>query len=212
MRRAAPFLGSTIAVAVLCLFSAATPAAADCNPDTALYSDDFEEFMDANWGEADDKLFVEDGALVVKSYTGVMNFATTGTDINACVDVTIAKAPDPNYTYAGIVFWWTDWDNYYYVFYWPTGTVNIWRVLNGKDTYLAEAHPTNIKKGVGKTNRLELDLKGKTATFLINGQVATRLKGIPPKDGSPIGFIADAPKDKQATVKFDNFIVSAPAP
>ena len=211
MRRAAPFLGSTIAVA-LCLFAAATPAAADCNPDTALYSDDFEEFMDANWGEADDKLFVEDGALVVKSYTGVMNFATTGADINACVDVTIAKAPDPNYTYAGIVFWWTDWDNYYYVFYWPTGTVNIWRVLNGKDTYLAEAHPTNIKKGVGKTNRLELDLKGKTATFLINGQVATRLKGIPPKDGSPIGFIADAPKDKQATVKFDNFIVSAPAP
>lgn len=83
MRRAAPFLGSTIAVAALCLFSAATPAAADCNPDTALYSDDFEEFMDANWGEADDKLFVEDGALVVKSYTGVMNFATTGTDINA---------------------------------------------------------------------------------------------------------------------------------
>jgi len=211
MRRAAPLLGSAIALTALCLFSVAPPAAADCNPDTALYSDDFEEFMDANWGEADDHLFVKDGALVAKSYTGVVNFATRGTDINACLDVTIVKAPDPDYTYTGMVFWWTNWDNYYYVFYWPTGTVNIWRVLKGKDTYLAEAHPANIKKGVGQTNRLELDLKGKTATFLVNGQVASRLKGIPPKDASPVGLIAGAPEDKQATFKFDNFIVSEPA-
>jgi hypothetical protein len=211
MRRAGPFLGSAVALAALCLFSVATPAAAGCNPDTALFADDFAEFMDATWGDPDDKLFVKDGTLVAKSYTGVVNFATTGTDINTCVDVTIVDAPDPNYSYVGIVFWWTDWNNYYYVFYWPTGTVNIWRVLKGKDTFLAEAHPANIKKGVGRTNRLELDLKGKTATFLVNGQVASRFKGLPPKDGSPVGLIADAPKDKQATFKFDNFIVNEAA-
>jgi hypothetical protein len=202
--------GALGALGLIFVLSAGS-ARADCNPDSALYADDFEGFMDANWGEADENLFVEDGALVAKSYTGVVNFATTGTDINACVDVTFTKAPDPNYTYAGMVFWWTDWDNYYYVFYWPAGTVNIWRVLKGKDTYLAEAHPANVKKGVGQTNRLELDLKGKTATFLVNGQVAIRLKGIPPKGGSPIGLVADAPKDKQATVKFDDFIVSETA-
>jgi hypothetical protein len=212
MRHAAQFLGIIVSAVALCLFAGATPAAADCNPDTALFSDDFSEFLDATWGDADDTLFVKDDALVVKSYRGQVNFSTAGTDINTCVDVTVADAPDPEYTSAGIIFWWTDWDNYYYVNVWPlTGYVNVNRVLKGKYTYLAGNQPPSIKKEPGATNQLELDLKGKTATFLINGTVATRFKGTPPKDPSPVGIIGFGAEGKPSTFKFDNFIVSEAA-
>jgi hypothetical protein len=203
-------LGSALAAAGMGLLFAASPAAAECNPDTALFSDDFEEFLDATWGDADEGMQVADGVLVVKSYRGQVNFATTGKDLNACMDMTIVEAPDQEYTSGGFIFWWTDWDNYYYMNYWPNGLVNISRVVKGKTMFLIDANPTNIKKGLGQTNSLEIDLKGKTATLLVNGAVASRFKGIPPKDGGPIGFVAYGAEGKPSTFKIDNFVVSEP--
>ena len=71
-------LGSALAAAGMGLLFAASSAAAECNPDTALFSDDFEDFLDATWGDPDEGMKVVDGVLVVKSYRGQVNFATTG--------------------------------------------------------------------------------------------------------------------------------------
>ena len=195
-------------VTAVCLFSGATPAAAECKADTALFSDDFSDFLDPTWGDADEGMYVEDGALVLKSDRAKVNFATNSQDVNACVDTTIVDAPVPDYTSVGMVFWWTDWDNYYYLNYWPSGLVNINRVVKGKASFLVAANPTKLNKGVGQTNSLELDLKGKTATLLVNGQVATRFKGLPPKNPGPIGFVAYGGDGKPSTFKFDNFVVN----
>jgi hypothetical protein len=208
MRRAAYSLGSAALAADLFFFSGATPAAAECNPEAAIFSDDFADFLDATWGDADDAMDVKDGALVLKSDRAQVNFATNGQDVNACVDTTIVDAPVPDYTSVGMIFWWTDWDNYYYLNYWPSGLVNINRVTKGKANFLIAANPTDLKKGIGQTNSLELDLKDKTATLLVNGQVATRFKRIPPKDPGPIGFVAYGGEGKPSTFTFDNFIVS----
>jgi hypothetical protein len=187
----------------------ATPALAECNPDGAIYEDDF-EFLDGTWGDADDNIFVEDGSLVVKQWGGRVNFATKNDGANVCVDTTIAEAPAEDTTALGLVFWWADWDNYYYIYYWTDGSMVVRRVVKGKETDLFWVTTLAIKKGVGATNQFELKLRAKDATILINGTEVKRFKGVQPADGGVIGVIAGSPEDKPATFKYDNLIVAAP--
>jgi hypothetical protein len=67
-----------------------------------------------------------------------------------------------------------------------------------------------LKKGVGETNQIELQLKPRDATIIINGTQVQRFKGIQPKDGGVVGVSATSPQDAPATFKFDNFMVSLP--
>lgn len=199
------------AVAILGSLLAASPAAAKCDPDTSIYDDDF-EFMDGSWGQPDDNTFVEDGVLVAKNAYGRMNFQTTNTAANVCVDATIVEAADPINTGAQIYFWWQDWDNYYLLSYWGDGSVQVSRKLKGKwlSVVFVQSVPA-VKAGVGQTNHVELDLAANDATVFINGTQVTRFKGKPPKDGGPIGLGENEPEGKPAKVTFDNFIVSPPA-
>jgi hypothetical protein len=194
-------------VALLFGWLLATPAFAQCDADNAIFADDF-EFLDGTWGDADDNFYVEDGALVVKTWTGHVNFATKTDTADFCSDITIAEAPAPDSAAAGLVFWWADWDNYYYFYYWPDGGLEVRRVIKGKENTLFSVNTLAIKKGVGATNSFELKLRPKDATLIINGTEVKRFKGVAPKDGGVMGITAGSPDDKPATFKFDNFIVS----
>ncbi len=110
-------LAGALGVVGLALFFAAGTARADCNPDAAIYDDDF-EFMDGSWGDPSDRFFVEDGAMVAKGWAYQVNFNTKNQGANVCVDTTIVEAPKADTSPMGVVFWWQDWDNYYYVWYW----------------------------------------------------------------------------------------------
>ncbi len=197
-------------VALLFGWLLATPAFAQCSTDNAIFEDEF-EFLDATWGDPDDSFFVEDGSLEIKGWAAHVNFATKNDAADVCVDVTIADAPAPDNTAAGIVFWWADWDNYYYLYYWDDGSMVVRRVVKGKETDLFWVTTLAIKKGVGATNKFELKLRPKDATILINGTEVKRFKGAAPKDGGVIGFQAGSPDDKPATFKYDNLVVSPPA-
>ncbi|HBF60294.1 MAG TPA: hypothetical protein DDW48_02245, partial [Methyloceanibacter sp.] len=59
-------------------------ALAACDPENALYEDDF-EFLDVSWGTADDSILVYDGALVIKGAGGVVNLETMTTGAAICV-------------------------------------------------------------------------------------------------------------------------------
>ncbi|ODS03260.1 hypothetical protein AUC71_01075 [Methyloceanibacter marginalis] len=72
------FQSRFVAVALaLGLALAASPAAAECNPDDALFEDEF-EFLDVSWGESDDNLYVEDGAWSSKN-TAASSISARGT-------------------------------------------------------------------------------------------------------------------------------------
>jgi hypothetical protein len=187
-----------------------TPALAQCSADNAIFQDDF-EFLDGTWGDADDNFYVEDGALVIKQWAGHVNFSTKNDAADVCVDLTIAEAPDPDSSPIGLIFWWQDWDNYYYIYQWADGSGVVRRVVKGKESDLFPINSLAIKKGVGKTNAYELKLRPKDATLIINGTEIKRFKGQPPKDGGVIGFTAGSPEDKPATFKFDNLVVSPPS-
>jgi len=196
---------------ILGLLLAASPAFAECDPDNALFEDDF-EFLDPSWGEPADGFFVEDGALVIKGYWGQANVATRNEGANVCVDMTIVDAPVPDNSPIGLVWWWENWDNYYYLFYWAdVSYVEVRRVVKGQGETLFSFETLALKKGVGQTNQIELRLKPKDATILINGTEVKRFKGKQPKGGGSIGVYASSPEDKPATYKFDNLIVSTPA-
>lgn len=198
------------AVTVICLLLAASQAAADCNPDTAIFEDDF-EFLDGSWTQSTDKIYVEDGVLVLKNW-GQVNFQTQSEAANVCVDATIVEAPDPESSSANILFWWEDWDNYYQLKYWISTFLEVRRIVKGKalTLYTSEKTPA-LKAGLGQTNHIELQLRPKGMTVFVNGTEITRLKSKAPKDGGVIGLAAWANDDKPMTGAFDNFVVSEPA-
>ena len=200
------FVGLAVALG---LVFAAGPAAAECNPDNALFEDNF-EFMDVSWGEPDESFFVEDEALMVKGWREQVNFTTQNEGANVCVDATVVDASMPANSPMGLIFWWQDWDNFYYVWFWPDGGLEVRRVLKGNSTTVFTTETLALKKGVGETNHIELQLKPRDATIIINGTKVQRFKGVQPKDGGVIGVTATSPQDASATFKFDNFIVSLP--
>lgn len=196
------------AAVALGLIFAASPAAAECSSDDAIFEDEF-EFMDVSWGDSDDNLYVENGALVMQEYGGVVNFSTLNEGANICVDMTIVEADKIPNSPIGLVFWWKDWDNYYSMFIWADGWVEVREMANGKSRTLFTEETLALKKGVGATNSVELKLNPKDATLFINGAQVKRFKGRQPKGGGVVGFYGISEEDAPATFAFDNFVVNA---
>jgi hypothetical protein len=186
---------------------AASPAAADCDPETSLFEDEF-EFMDVSWGDPDDAVYVEDGVFVINEYGGVVNFSTRNEGANVCVDMTISEASKIPNSPIGLVFWWQDWDNYYSMFIWADGWMEVRRIVNGKSTAIFTEETLALKKGVGETNSVELDLNPKDATIIVNGTKVKRFKGRQPKDGGVIGLYGISDADAPAVFTFDNLVVN----
>lgn len=204
------FLTGALGIVGLALFFTAGAARADCNADDALYADDF-EFLDGSWGDADDHFYTEGGSAVVKDWVERVNFATQNPGANICVDATIVEAPKPDESPIGLIFWWQDWDDFYYAWYWATGSVAVNRMVKGKYVNVLQTQTLALKKDVGATNHLEIDVRPKDATLFINGTQVTRFRGVQPKDGGVVGLIAISADGAPGTYKFDNFVVSAPS-
>jgi hypothetical protein len=191
--------------AMLALLLAATPAVAECDPDTALFDDDF-EFLDPSWSQPNDNMYVEDEVLVLNGYS-IVNGATSTAAADVCADMTIAEVADPSVNPADLVFWWENWDNYYALRYWADAAyIEVKRYVKGKQQTLVSMETLALKTGVGQTNQIELNLRPKSVTVNINGTEVTRFKAKPPKDGGLIGFSAGAGR-----FQFDNLVVNEAA-
>jgi hypothetical protein len=205
------YLIAACAAGATAILLAANPAAAECNPDNAIFEDDF-EFMDASWGQPNENVYVEDGAFVIKGSWGQVNLQTTSEAADYCVDTTIVESADPDGTGAFLIFWWQDWENYYSVGYWGNGTFQVDRMLKGKWANVTVVQSAAaIKPGVGQTNSFELKIRPKDVTVFVNGTQVSRFKGKPPKGGGPVGFQAFESEGKPAIVNFDNLVVSEPS-
>jgi len=199
------------AAAMLGHVVASSPALAECNLETSIFDDDF-EFLDGSWAQPTDKIYVEEGVLVLKDW-GQVNLQTTSVAADVCVDATIVEAADPDVSPVQLLFWWEDWDNYYRLMYWAHGYLEIRRFVKGKDLTLYSSQDVTaaLKPGIGETNHIELQLRPKDMKALVNGTQVTRLKAKPPKDGGAIGFSAWGSEGKPMVATFDNLVVSEPA-
>jgi hypothetical protein len=191
--------------AILALLLVANPALAECDPETALFDDDF-EFLDPSWGQPSENLYVEDGVLVSKGW-GIVNGTTLSGAADVCVDMTIAEVPEPNVSPIGLVWWWESWDNYYVLYYWADSPViEVRRIVKGKSQTLVAMETLALKQGVGETNHVELNLGPKSISLSINGTDVTRFKAKAPKEGGLIGIYAGV-----GIYQYDNLVVNEAA-
>jgi hypothetical protein len=192
--------------AMLALLLAASPALAECDPETALFDDDF-EFLDPSWAQTSDNIYVEDGVLVLKEY-GIVNASTLTRAADVCVDMTIAETSDPSLNPIGLVWWWENWDNYYKLLYWADAAyIEVRRFVKGNSTTPVALETLALKQGLGQTNHIEVNLGLKSITISVNGTEVTRFKAKPPKDGGLVGV-----SSATGTYQFDNFVVNEVAP
>lgn len=202
-----------VALLAAAAWTVAGVAAQACQSKTLVYEDTFERF-EPTWGSEDFDYYVEDGKLLVDAYedleTAVFNqFSYYYDSADICVTVTNTDVKKSDDTTASIVFWVVDYDNYYACLIDPQGQAAIFRVQKGKLLFQVKWTKFDaVKKGEGATNDLRVLVKGKSATFFVNGKQFRQFNGVPPKDGWTVGVRAFGAGDDGVTYAFDDFKVT----
>jgi hypothetical protein len=193
--------------AALWLASIAAPALA-CEGSKVLYEDPFDR-LDPTWGEEDDAFHIDRGKLVILPDPDQAYYAFNNsgyyTDIDLCADVIAVNADLSGDSYAGVIFWGTDKDNYYSVLITADGYASVFRRQKGKSLSQVDwVQFEGIQKGAEAVNTIRVVTKGNEATFYINGKKFETITGQPPEDGWQFGLRAASPKNSKATYGFDN--------
>jgi hypothetical protein len=204
------------AVIIGCGFSASARAACTGTP---TFQDQFKT-LDPSWGAPGTALSVQNGAFMIKPQPGYDQFALSQSnfygDGSLCVSAIITAASDPNNASAGVIFWGVDYNNLYLLSIGPyntQGEYQVQRLSNGKWlTPVGWTPDAVIKAGLGDTNAVEVQMKGNTATIIINGKQLTQLNGSPPSGGGLIGLSGSLGTGVSGTFAFENFqFFAAPA-
>jgi len=131
-------------------------------------------------------------------------------DVNVCVTVgTVATEPAEN-ELGGVVFWATDYANFYDFQVNPTnGQFAVAQRLPSGQWGMPVAWTTSpvIVQGMGKTNALRVQTKGSTATLYINDQLVGTFAGTAPAGGGQVGFYGQG--DGTDTLQFTKFAVAS---
>jgi hypothetical protein len=189
-------------------------AAEACQGTEILFQDDFTTLEPA-WGEPDDAFFGENGKLVItpgldEFYSALSN-AGFYDDIDYCVAVTSTKGDPGGDSFAGLIFWATDYDNYYSVLITSEGSAGVFRRQRGRTLPQVNWQDVaSLKQGDNVANEVRVVTKGGEATIYLNGQEFRKIKGQAPKDGQQIGVRATSPKTERAVFAFDDIKVTAP--
>jgi hypothetical protein len=193
-------------------------SAPGCADGKVLFVDNFRAH-DPTWGRKDARLKISSGKAVFTPVPGTRTFRWNRVfvfdDLDACATVSLAKGTsDATASYAGLMFWVEDNQNYYQAVIAPNGYFTIVRIINGRD---APSRPikwtkTNaIKYGAKKKNTLRLILKGDQVGVSINGKEVANFTGEPPSRPSYIGLLAaSAPSKRGDTWSVTDFKITEP--
>jgi hypothetical protein len=204
----------------LALMLAATPALA-CTGQSVHLAGDFKS-GDLGWGQEDASFKLAgpqaDFTPQPGTQTARWNTAVSLTDLDACVTVAMpATTTDASQTYAGLLFWLTDKDNFYEVVVAANGLFTVARKVRGK---IAAAAPVpwtkadTLKLGADAKNTLRVTIEGQTVTIRINDSEVARFRGQAPEVPSHIGLVAASPPGTTDTWRLSDLKVtnvSAPA-
>ncbi|HEX3657416.1 MAG TPA: hypothetical protein VHV55_16620 [Pirellulales bacterium] len=192
---------------------APTAASASATTDpSVILSDDF-SMLDPAWGPPDNEQSIAGGKLVLKpgagsSYSSLYQGNWFG---DADIRVKLAETGGGTDAPAGIMFWGTDYKNYYMAQVQPDGTVGITRLVQGQQLNpLSYARSDAVVKDAGQVNALRVVTQGKLATFYVNDKQIALIKGFPPAGGGKIGLHAES-GNTPYTWQFSDLEVRQPA-
>ena len=199
---------------VMALSVGSTEAALACQGSQVLFEDGFAT-LDPTWGTADDAFFIEDGQLTIMpgydEYYSALNTMGTYEDIDLCLNLEAIKADPEGNSFAGLIFWAIDYDNYYYVVVTAEQSIGVFRRQRARVLpQLRWATFDGLKPGNGVVNELRVVTVGNAATIYVNGQEYGTIKGQPPSDGQQIGVRATSPRNDRAVWGFDDVRITAP--
>ncbi|WP_421722828.1 hypothetical protein [Bauldia sp.] len=205
---------ASVIVAGLVWVGAVGGVQAACQGTTILYQDGFER-LQPTWGSETDFFRVVDNQLEVRppsdTYYWSANSANLYDDIDMCVTMTTLAEGDPLESKAGLVFWYTDVNNFYVFELAPNGKASVWRRQRGKWLPQVEWRDAEgANQGDGAINELRVTTLGSQAIFYVNDQQFEKIEGTPPDNGQQIGIFAASPPDGVAAFGFDNLTVTKP--
>lgn len=191
-------LSSSIALA---LMLAATPAVA-CTGQS-VYLDGSFKLGEQGWGSEDARFKVSGTEATLTPDTGTQNArwdsAASMGDGEVCATFTAPSTlADPSRTYAGLLFWLTDKDNFYQAIIAPNGLLMVARKVQGKFTATPPVPWTKadaMKTGADAKNALRVTLEGTSVTVRLNDTEVARFKGQSPQGQSHVGLVAASPPD-----------------
>jgi len=192
---------SPYSLIALALMLAASPALA-CTGQSVYLEGDLKT-GDRGWGQEDAHFQVSDGQAVLTPEPGTQtarwDTVLSLTDLDACVTVVMPEdTSDASRTYAGLLFWLTDKDNFYQIVVAPNGLFTVARKVRGKITATAPVPWTKtkaLKLGPGEKNTLRVTLEGQTVVIRINDAEVARFRGQAPDEQSHIGLVAASAPD-----------------
>jgi len=198
---------------------AAGSASAECKG-KPIFEDTFQT-LDPSWGRQSEDMTAEKGALVLRPQPGYIKWALSQSDYygdgSLCTDIKVVESADPGSTNAGVLFWATDTQNFYVANLGSDpnakkGFFQVTRFSKGRWlTPIGWTPDPAVKYGLGETNNLEVQLKGRAATIFVNGKQVGQINGNPPEGGGLIGVIGASPEAGRARIEYQNFQFFPPA-
>jgi hypothetical protein len=206
--------GIRLGVAALLLLASSNVAFAACQGSTILFEDRFDA-LQPTWGTQSDSLKVEDEQLVVApepaAYFWAINEASLYDDIDMCIAMTTVTGVEPEDVKAGLVFWYSDTNNFYVLEFSPNGQASVWRRQRGEWLeQIAWQEVEGARKGDGAVNELRVVTRGNQATVYLNETEVGEFKGVAPNNGQRIGVFVASPESGSARFSFDNLKITRP--
>jgi len=179
-----------------------------------LFADNFTT-LDPGWGEAGPNLSAANGKLTLQADVNAgfvaLNQANRFEDVDAGINVNMAKSEDQSWG-GGLVFWATDYDNYYALLVSGDGQFSIRRYVNARSLAPVDWRESSaLKQGIGQINHLRVVTKGNQVTAYINGSEAVTFNGQPPQGGGYIGAKGSSAAKSQIIWEFSELKVMKPS-
>jgi hypothetical protein len=206
--------GIRLGVAVLLLLASGNIVFAACEGSTILFEDRFDK-LQPTWGTPSESFKVEDGRLLVApepdAYFWATNQASLYDDVDMCIAMTTVAGVEPEDARAGLVFWYSDANNFYVLEFSPNGQASVWRRQRGEWLeQIAWQEVEGAHGGDDAVNELRVTTKGNQATAYLNETEIGQFTGVAPNNGQQIGVFVVSPEAGTARFAFDNLKITRP--
>jgi len=170
---------------------------------------------DPAWPAGDDFSIVG-GSIQIKEAAGKSDSMAYGGalvgDADICVDASVGTFKDPTGPGGGVIFWQTDWSNYYGLTIAPNGQAAIFRIQNGKTLFPVQWRAAaSLKTGANVVNNIRLTLKGNKVSAYFNDQLFYSVQGQQPQGGGQFGFTGWSEAAAPNVWTFQNLKVTDPS-
>lgn len=200
----------------ICMLVLATATASACEGKKVILEDGFVDEL-SGW-EADPVIKIGGGAMTIALKADAQGTTESNTELNKvfhvkdadlCVDAifptTLEGEPG-----VGLVFWATDYSNYYLLLAKPSGHAAVHRRLAGKWIMIGENKDVGaLKRDAGASNRLRVVAKGNVFSASVNGAKVAESRAQPPEADWKFGLYGQTDKPATAaparTIVFKNF-------